>query len=269
VADALGQLLEPLLPFFALLEPLATVVGAIAGVLEAVLEPAFELLWSVLKPVVMVVLKVTEIIGEFWNGLLGMLQSLFHALGGISLFGWKPLAFLNDWANGLDSAKVNLQGVDDALKTLDASTYESVKAQEKGTDAQKKLADTADKASASLTNVPSGYKVALDRFQAANGDALRSAGGARAPGPPPAAGGGGGAAAPAGGGSGGAGGTGSTGGGGGGGGFGGSGARSQSLVQVFLDGEEVLQRLEVRQGQQATRQTGRGVGISPRLVGAV
>jgi len=37
-------------------------------------------------------------------------------------------------------------------------------------------------------------------------------------------------------------------------------------VQVLIDGEEVLQRMQVRQRQAATRQTGRAVPINPRLV---
>ena len=255
VSDALGQVLEPLLPFYALLEPLATALGAIVAVLEGVLRPQFEVLWAVLKPVVWVVLKVTEVIGSFWNALVGMLQGLLRALGGISIFGGHPLSFLNDWANGLEKSKVNVKGIDDALAKLNGATYDNVAAQEDQTDSQKKLTDATEKATASMTNVPTGYKVALARFQAANGDALRTAGGTGSPVPT----GGGGAAAGIGGGS---------SGGGFGGGPGGGTGRSQNLVQVFIDGDEVLQRLQVRQSAQTQRQAGRRSPVIPRLLGA-
>lgn len=263
VSDGLGKLLENVLPFFALLEPLGAAVGAITGVLAGVLRPAFELLWDALKPVIMVVLTVAKVLASFWNGVVGMIQDLLKALGGISIFGAHPLGFLNDWAKGLDSSKVNLQGVDDAMSKLNSSTYDSVDAQQKQTDAQKDLTSATEKATASMTNVPSGYKVALARFEAANGDALRGAGGAGPLGSPPALGGGG-AAGPAGGGGGVFGGGSGSGGGPG----GGAGARSQNLVQVFLDGDEVLHRLQVRQGSQVQRQVGRRTPVNMRLVGA-
>lgn len=249
VADGLGKLIEPLFPFLVFLEPLGAMLGYAAEILGNIFAPGLELLWNVLKPVVAVVLTVTKFLGSFWNALVGMLQALFRTLGGIEVFGGKPLGFLTDWAKGLDKSKVNLGKIDDALANLDKATYEGAKAQVAGKDAQEKLTKATDNATESLTNVPSGYKVALERFNAANGEAARGAGAPGAPAMPPA----GGPSGPGGVNS--------------GGGDGGS-PQQQAIVQVYIDGDEVLQRLRARQQQQAVRQSGRVVQVNPRLVGA-
>lgn len=249
VADSFGKILEPLLPFGAVLEPIATVIGVITEILGGVLRPAFELMWNVLKPVAQVILNVWKGIGSFWNALVGLLQQLFKTLGGISIFGGKPLAFLTGWADGLEKSKVNIGKIDAALANLDKATYDSVLAQEQGKEAQEKLTKATDQATESLTNVPSGYKVALERFNAANGEAVRAAAPPGAPAMPPAGGPSGPGGVNSGGGD-------------------GAAPQQQAVVQVFLDGDEVLQRFGARQKQQAVRQSGRFVPVNPRLVGA-
>lgn len=266
VSDALGQLLEPLMPFLDILQPLASLLGVIVKIVSSALMPALSLLWNVaLKPLAMLVLIIAKAIGDVWNGILGAVQGIFRALGSISIFGAHPFGFLNDWAESIDSAKVDTDALAGALDALGKSTYDtSVQTHKMGT--------AAKEAAESLSNIPSGYKIALARFNATAGATAPPGGG----GPIPAPGGGGtpvpapppsgGPLPPPG--------PGSDGGGGGGGGSSGGGpgggmgsGRHQNLVQVFLDGQEVLQRIRTADRAGAVRQTGRSSPVRSRLLG--
>lgn len=131
-------------------------------------------------------------VAGIWNGIISAIQAVFRKLGDISVLGKHPLGFLNDWAKDLEKAKMPtdiLEGMLDGLAEsvrngtidLDALTSKiqeleglsleqaQAKAQEtveiiKAREAQRAQTDAVKEATAALTNVPQGYKIATARF---------------------------------------------------------------------------------------------------------
>jgi hypothetical protein len=217
VADALGQLLEPLLPLVGavgllitalvplaamlielavgVVEPLTPIIVLVATILEALMPvitvlaqaflmimnplmvlagPVLKGLFDVLKVVALVILHVAKAIGDAWNWIIGAIQSVFRSLADISIFGAHPLGFLDDWADGLESAKVDTDAMAKAISELTGLSYELALAKAKEAQASFENAQATKK----LTdlNTPERWKKFLRTGEAAD---------PQAPPPPP------------------------------------------------------------------------------------
>jgi hypothetical protein len=141
------ELLTKSKQFGQVMEKVDAVVQSFADVIGIVLEPllpVFDMLTKVAKPLAPifkligdVVESVITAIAGVWNGLMTVLDFLT---------GWAGTDFKN-W-------KINLDDLN--TSTTDAA------------DANDHLADAADKAAASLTNVPAGFRTELARFNASD-----------------------------------------------------------------------------------------------------
>src|SRR5690606_38126345 len=94
------------------------------------------------------------------NALVGTIGNIFKSLSQISILGLRPLKFLEGMANFFLGLQVDTKALADAQKELRDLTWEEAMARIKNTDA-------LNRATEALRNVPSGFKVALARFQAA------------------------------------------------------------------------------------------------------
>lgn len=186
----LATMVEPLVrPIFdALTNVLGIVVQVVAPVFEA-LKPLFEgiggfikklapILWAV-GDLLQALSPIIELIGQFVAGFLDMISPVLDIIGGVIkvvatvilgiMIGLNELAAMfGDEKAKAESAR--LQGVVDAMWSRDArmaeAEGEAAGAALRNAAAQDAAADAATKASESLTNVPSGYRVALARYQA-------------------------------------------------------------------------------------------------------
>lgn len=173
ILEAVAPILAGLAPVFVLIGTLFAALAPILSMVAKVLEPvigilslAFRGLFEGLKVVATIVLTIAKAIGDVWNGILGAIQAVFRALGSIDLFGWKPLEFLNDWADGIERAKAPTDEMARALVELQGLTWEQAQAVAAETAGRVKNIDAMREATEALTNVPQGYRVALARFNA-------------------------------------------------------------------------------------------------------
>lgn len=164
--QAIAPVLEVLGTLFQGLAPLITVLGQILVALTQPLVllagPIMKAFFAVVRIVAMGILYVVKGVGTVWNGIIGFIAGVFRALSKIPLVG----GAFEKMARGLDSMKVPMDQVDGALNTLRDTTYESAAANSAAAVAQWENANATKKATEALTNVPSGFKVALARFNA-------------------------------------------------------------------------------------------------------
>src|SRR5690606_27372342 len=99
-------------------------------------------------------------ISTVWNALTGTIGSMFKSLSECKVLGARPLKFLEGTAKFFLGLQVDTKALADAQKELRDLTWEEAMARIKNTDA-------LNRATEALRNVPSGFKVALARFQAA------------------------------------------------------------------------------------------------------
>src|SRR5690606_15721026 len=143
-------------PVEALLVPITMVVSALA---QALL-PVFKATFPVIKTFGVLLLTVLQGVSTVWNAIVGTIGGIFKALSQISILGLRPLKFLEGTANFFLGLQVDTKALADAQKELRDLTWEEAMARIKNTDA-------LNRATEALRNVPSGFKVALARFQAA------------------------------------------------------------------------------------------------------
>jgi hypothetical protein len=191
VASAIGDALapvfrllyavvEPFIPplmalagLFQALAPIVSTVAAVAGVIARVLATPLTLslrvLFEALKGAAWVITKVAQMLAPLWNGIVEAISAVLRAIGGIDVFGTKPLAFLNDWAAGVDAARVDTDALAASLAALEGLTWESAMAKAAEIAATAKTTDSLREMNEQLTNMPTWYRTQLARFNATEG----------------------------------------------------------------------------------------------------
>src|SRR5690606_14777705 len=147
---------ELTLPVAALLMPITMVVSALA----TALLPVFKATFPIIKTFGVLLLTVLQGIATVWNDIVGALGNIFKALSKISILGLRPLKFLEGVGNFFLGLQVDTKALSEAQKELRDLTWEEAMERAKNIDAIKQTTEA-------LRNVPSGFKVALARFQAA------------------------------------------------------------------------------------------------------
>lgn len=189
--ESLTIILEAFAPMIVLLsevfKPFATMLAALVSVLAVVINPIQALLtlampafFEVVRFLGVVILKFVEMVAPLWNSIIGAIQGVMRSLANFDIGGWKPLAFLNNWANSLKQIEVPMGALSNTITDLENMSYAEAMAKAKEAAAAKDAADaTRDNANAqadaakqieefseSLTNVPEGFKVAAARYGA-------------------------------------------------------------------------------------------------------
>jgi len=189
VSDVLGMVFEALMPLiqvlndiaYAAVRPLGAVLVALGGVFKIVaalltaLTPVFDALniplralFEVVRVLGIVVGRIVQGIAWVWNGIVEALASVFDWIAGFELFGARPFAFLDDWGDGIRNAKLQTDGLREAISELENLTWDQSLAQVDATRSANELAKSAQKASSELLNLPSGFRVAMARFSASD-----------------------------------------------------------------------------------------------------
>jgi phage-related protein len=145
--DAFATLIEELLPIFdaigyviQALAPIIEVIGKLVGVIVKALKPVFDIIAGVLKVIATVIL-----------GIIIALNEIAAAFG--------------DEAAKAESNR--LKGIVDKMWTPDdGAAQDAARANTRATIENTQATNNLSQATESLTNIPSGYKLALGRFDA-------------------------------------------------------------------------------------------------------
>jgi hypothetical protein len=212
LVGAVGLLITAIMPLAAMLielavgvvEPLTPIIVLVSTILQALMPvitvlaqaflmimnplmvlagPVLKGLFDVLKVVALVILHVAKAIGDAWNWIIGAIQSVFRSLADISIFGAHPLGFLDDWADGLESAKVDTDAMAKAISELTGLSYELALAKAKEAQASFENAQATKR----LTdlNTPERWKRLLRTGEAADPQAPPTPPGSMPPGSAP------------------------------------------------------------------------------------
>ncbi|MBW2084432.1 MAG: hypothetical protein JRI54_00150 [Deltaproteobacteria bacterium] len=148
-ADAVGMLLQPLLPLILVIsKSLAPVLKVLSVIFSAIFMPVLQALFPVFKLLGIVVSALALGIAHAWNAVA---RAINWALG---------------WL-GVHLGTINTEPLQEGLNELANLTWDSAMAQAQAADSAEDLAETADKVSQSLRNIPAGFKYVLTRFQVA------------------------------------------------------------------------------------------------------
>lgn len=181
--DAIAEVLAGIAPTLGLLgflfqaiAPLLVSISSILGAVFKALGPVLRILFEIAKVVMIVILAFLGAIMAIWNTIIDVIAGIVQGiLTAITLgAGWK---WAKDVADGIRSVKADTKPMDEARAALADSTWDSVNAQNEQTtaayraaDANEAAAEAAQSVAEALSNVPSGYKVALARFNAESGN---------------------------------------------------------------------------------------------------
>lgn len=175
-----AQLAEGLMPVFewlsgifgrlgAVFIPLGYIIQAIVSVIDLAMAPlqaaapildrAFEILYTVFQAVAVIILGVVYAIQTVWNFLL---QGVINVLSGLATI----FEGLEDTIDSLEAMKADTSATSDAINELTSTSYAEALAMAETAVAADETTEALDSMTASLVNVPAGYKVALARFAA-------------------------------------------------------------------------------------------------------
>lgn len=157
--ELLGTLFQGLAPVITIL---GTILVAIINPLNLLAGPILKSFFGVIRVVAMGILYVVKGVGMVWNAIVGFIAGVFRTLSKIPVVG----GAFDKMARNLDSMKVPMAQVDGALNTLRNTSYDAAAANSAASVAQWQNAEATKKATEALTNVPTGFKVALARFTA-------------------------------------------------------------------------------------------------------
>ncbi len=177
VVNTVVQMLIPSLTMLGLMfQALSPMVSIAAGIMLTTTAPAFQMLvpalgvlFEGLKFLTLGVLYITKGVGWLWNKVEAAIANVLRDLSNISiklpgLAAIKPFAALGDIANGLDATAVNIGALDNQIEATKQMTWAQTQAMAETTKAQILQKEAVDNATASMLNVPSGFKAALNRF---------------------------------------------------------------------------------------------------------
>lgn len=181
IQSFVGTVLEALAPVFKaladVLHPIAVTLGPIVNMLfemhplmlllklsVGVLAPVMETVAQVLTGVGRIILKIAKSLAGAWNGIVGAIASVLKKLGGISVWGSKPLGFLEDWGKDLEKkASISTASIDEAQRQLDTGWQTAAENLDDGAGLIK---DTVKDMGRQLHNVPEIVKTGLLEFNA-------------------------------------------------------------------------------------------------------
>lgn len=182
IAHVVHQVLNPILEFIGKLfgelagvlalvaiaiEPIGqifSVLGPMLNLMMMTMKPIFELISVVMRGVGLAILGSMWLVAQIWNGIMTVLWNILVGLG------------LDDAAKEVSKAFMDTNSIESQMKALangnmkDLADSSAAAAESVG-----KMGNSADRVTEQLLNVPEGFKVALEQF---NAIATSSTGGA-------------------------------------------------------------------------------------------
>lgn len=224
VEMVVGPLIPPLVALSMALKALAPVVKVVAtlasvivGLLMLQFMPILWLLFQAFRGIAWVLLKGMQLFSGAWNAVVTALASFMDEIAAIEMPGGaRPFEWMGQWAKTLRKGTINQEELAAAIMEVEQLTWDEAMAKAENAAATMAATEATQDATASLTNVPRGVKINLNRWKAMaeeTGKTLaQQAAAGTAPAPAATSGGGGGGGTSGGGSSSGGGGGGSSGG---------------------------------------------------------
>jgi phage-related minor tail protein len=175
VITVIGLSFQALAPILQMLSgPLAAMMFVIQGPLIITLKLLFE----AFKFLGLTALEFVRWVAGGWasivNAVAGILDSLRNYQVKIAGAVIKPFESIGGLSDALKDSVPDISALNDQINVLQNLTYDQADAMAENTVAQLKQKDAVDKATAAFLNVPSGYRVALARYNATNAGAAAS-----------------------------------------------------------------------------------------------
>jgi hypothetical protein len=160
-SDAIGRLLEPILPLVAIISTvLSPLLDMLGSILASTILPIMPFLFNGLKTLGVWILRAAYIIGEFRNKIIDVITGLMRGLASVNFLGARPFAALADTAAALEKNKINLEELAKSIQEVQNLTWDEAMA-------KAKLASATNDATEAMKNLPSGIKIAALRYQVA------------------------------------------------------------------------------------------------------
>lgn len=167
--ETVSELSEAFEPLAANVKPLAVLTNRLVGVIGEQLKPVFEALtpvfeglFTVMKFVAVTILRVVRSIGEVWNGLISATAQVLRDTLGKKIGGKIAEAF--------EKFEINLSGINKQIKNLDDLTLEQARAAGVEAEATEGVTDAMRELRESMSNIPTGFRINLRRFQSSEGE---------------------------------------------------------------------------------------------------
>ncbi len=174
LVKAFSPLADAMKPLAAQTNLLVALIGELIGPIFEKLRPVFDFFFQVTRVLVIGLLKIIRGIGQLWNGLISAIQWVFQKLASFKVFGKRPFGFMDKWAKSLERGKINLNGVNRAIKEFEELTLDAAREVGRATEGKDKESDAVEELTEQLLNVPSGFKIAQRRFEASVGAVVDS-----------------------------------------------------------------------------------------------
>lgn len=173
--DIVGQALTFVAPFLALvaalLGGLAPIIKIFADILTGLLnalQPVIEVLFTIARMLLLGIVGIAKQVLDIWNALVGAVASIVDTAVSVITFGAVQGA-----GNFIRAMQVGTGGMADAIKALENMSWDSATAlavnaaaNYEAAGAAMRLNDAAQEVAESFQNMPSGYRVALARYNA-------------------------------------------------------------------------------------------------------
>lgn len=165
VVDIFGALLEPIIPIVNVLTWLTPIFESIGLLLQTMIEPVFRALFPVIKTVTMIFNRLIRVLLTVRSGFLQIILSLAKAIDKIPFVNAKNA--INSLSRKIAESNNSINDLDGSYNELKEMTYDTTKAKE---EENKAIKDVTEE----LLNVPTGYKLALNRFNSMTGRSVDS-----------------------------------------------------------------------------------------------
>jgi len=162
IGRIIGMMAPALMALGGALQALGFVFSTVAAILEPIMpivEFAFRVFYEVMRAISLVILSVMWAIGMVWNAILDAILAVLNVIQ--KVFGGMKKAM-----ESIEAMKMDTDGAADAMNDLMHSSYDSAYATAEAAAQTAMMGEAAQAATESLLNVPSGYKVALARYEA-------------------------------------------------------------------------------------------------------
>lgn len=167
LTDVLNPMVEAAVSLLTPLLALVTIILEFLTPAVTMLRVALQVVGKVLWGVAQIAAWIFNGIAKVWNAIVGAIQRILRKIGEFEIFGKRPFGKLAEWADSMEKAKISLISLDDAMKDMRGTVENDTNpGMERAGEESDTLGDNLQEVNETMANVPEGFKVALERFNA-------------------------------------------------------------------------------------------------------
>lgn len=162
----LGMLFQAMAP---IMNMMAVALGSCFTIIVASTLPVLQILFEAFRWLGIGILEFTKMITPLWNSIVGAVGSVLRTISNfkVEVLGAtiQPFASLGNLATQIEGTSMSVEGLQTQIDTMKGLTWEQANVLADNIRAQTLQTEAIDKATSAMLNVPSGFKVALRRWQ--------------------------------------------------------------------------------------------------------